>query len=287
MDYRKNNIGFMQGRLSEIINGKIQCFPWKYWKEEFALASELGILKMEWTLDQEGLYENPIMTSSGREDIRELCNLYSIEIPSLTGDCFMQNPFWKSIGAQKEKLQNDFINILHGCSKANISIVLIPLVDNGSIENDLQENNLLTFLSSQTELLKKLSIRVCFESDFPPKKLKDFIDRYDDDLFGINYDTGNSASMGFDPSEEFLQYGDRVINVHIKDRPLGGTTVPLGEGDTNFPLIFRMLKEHDYHGNLILQTARAKDNDHSSVLKDYHNITIEHAKKNGLPVNIS
>jgi hexulose-6-phosphate isomerase len=198
----------------------------------------------------------------------------------------MQNPFWKSTGNQQEKLQNDFINILHGCSKANISIVLIPLVDNGSIENDLQENNLLSFLSSQIELLKKLSIRVCFESDFPPKKLKDFIDRYDDTLFGINYDTGNSASMGFDPTEEFLQYGDRIINIHIKDRPLNGTTVPLGEGDTNFSLVFRMLKEYGYQGNLILQTARAKDNDHLGVLKNYHNIIMKLAKKTGLPVNI-
>jgi hexulose-6-phosphate isomerase len=277
----------MQGRLSPMIDNRIQSFPWKGWQKEFEIASKNNINTIEWTIDDDRLYENPLLTEKGIQEINSLTKKYQINIPSLTGDCFMQNPFWKSIGAQKEKLQNDFINILHGCSKANISIVLVPLVDNGSIENDLQENNLLTFLSSQTELLKKLSVRVCFESDFPPKKLKDFIDRYDYDLFGINYDTGNSASMGFDPSEEFSQYGDRIINIHIKDRPLGGTTVPLGEGDTNFSLIFRMLKEHDYHGNLILQTARAKDNDHLSVLKNYHNITIEHAKKIGLPVNIS
>ena len=76
------------------------------------------------------------------------------------------------------------------------------------------------------------------------------------------------------------------INIHLKDRPLNGTTVPLGEGDTNFSLVFRMLKEYDYHGNLILQTARAKDNDHLGVLKNYHNIIMKLAKKTGLPVNI-
>jgi hexulose-6-phosphate isomerase len=276
----------MQGRLSPMIDNRIQSFPWKGWQKEFEIASKNNINTIEWTIDDDRLYENPLLTEKGIQEINSLTKKYQINIPSLTGDCFMQNPFWKAIGAQKEKLQNDFINILHGCSKANISIVLIPLVDNGSIESDLQENNLLTFLSSQTELLKKLSLRVCFESDFPPKKLKDFIDRYDNDLFGINYDTGNSASMGFNPSEEFLQYGDRIINIHIKDRPLGGTTVPLGEGDANFLLIFRMLKEYNYHGNLILQTARSKDNDHFGVLKNYYNITMEHAKKIGLPVNI-
>ena len=277
----------MQGRLSPMIDNRIQSFPWKDWQKEFEIASKNNITTIEWTIDDDQLYENPLLTEEGIQDINFLTKKYQMNIPSLTGDCFMQNPFWKSTGPQKEKLQNDFINILHGCSKVNISIVLIPLVDNGSIENDEQENNLLTFLSSQIELLKTLSLRVCFESDFPPKKLKDFIDKYDDDFFGINYDTGNSASMGFDPSEEFLQYGDRIINIHIKDRPLGGTTVPLGEGDANFSLIFRMLKEYDYHGNLILQTARAKDNDHLRVLKNYHNMTMEYAKKIGLPVNIS
>tara|TARA_B110000879_G_scaffold151973_1_gene196754 strand:- start:341 stop:1153 length:813 start_codon:yes stop_codon:yes gene_type:complete len=270
-----------------MIDNRIQSFPWKDWQKEFEIASKNNITTIEWTIDDDQLYENPLLTEEGIQDINFLTKKYQMNIPSLTGDCFMQNPFWKSTGPQKEKLQNDFINILHGCSKVNISIVLIPLVDNGSIENDEQENNLLTFLSSQIELLKTLSLRVCFESDFPPKKLKDFIDKYDDDFFGINYDTGNSASMGFDPSEEFLQYGDRIINIHIKDRPLGGTTVPLGEGDANFSLIFRMLKEYDYHGNLILQTARAKDNDHLRVLKNYHNMTMEYAKKIGLPVNIS
>lgn len=281
------SIGFMQGRLSPMIDNIIQSFPWNSWQKELEIASKNNITTIEWTIDDNRLYENPLLTTKGIQEINYLTKKYQINIPSLTGDCFMQNPFWKSTGAQKEKLQNDFINILHGCSKANISIVLIPLVDNGSIENDVQENNLLIFLSSQIELLKKLSLRICFESDFPPKKLKNFIDRYDDDLFGINYDTGNSASLGFDPNEEFLQYGDRVINVHIKDRPLGGTTVPLGEGDTNFSLIFRMLKKYKYHGNLIMQTARAKDNNHLGVLKNYHNMIIEHAKKIGLSINIS
>ena len=91
--------------------------------------------------------------------------------------------------------------------------------------------------------------------------------------------------MGFNPNDEFSEYGDRIINVHIKDRPLGGATVPLGEGSTDFLLIFRLLKEYNYRGNLILQTARATNNDHLEVLLNYHNLTIAVAKKSGLLVN--
>ena len=72
---------------------------------------------------------------------------------------------------------------------------------------------------------------IVFESDYTPIKLKNFIDQLSPESFGINYDIGNSASMGFDPIEEIETYGQRILNVHIKDRLFNGATVPLGSGD--------------------------------------------------------
>ena len=100
-----NLVGFMQGRLSPIINGKIQSFPWQNWKNEFLLAKNININLIEWTLDQDNLYENPIMSSKGHELITELKNKYSIIIETLTGDCFMQEPFWKNEGNKKKKIK--------------------------------------------------------------------------------------------------------------------------------------------------------------------------------------
>ena len=56
----------MQGRLSPLIGGRIQAFPWPYWEDEFALGQGLGLSCMEWTLDRERIYENPLMTEAGR-----------------------------------------------------------------------------------------------------------------------------------------------------------------------------------------------------------------------------
>ena len=265
----KTNIGFMQGRFSPIINGRIQAFPWETWEEEFVMASKIGINIMEWTLDQERLYENPLLNESGRNTIISLCKKYNIFIPSLTGDCFMQAPFWKAIGEERIKLKNDFLNIVSSASLIGIRIIVIPLVDNGTIENDHQEDVLINFLKTQETMLLKNKIRISFESDFAPTNLLRFINRLDSPLFGINYDIGNSASLGFDPKEEFKIYGNRVNNVHIKDRLLGGSTVPLGKGNANFPLVFNELKKSNYVGNLIMQTARASNNDHSEILKTY------------------
>ena len=93
----------MQGRLSPLINGKIQEFPWDNWRQEFVIASGMGFTLMEWTLDQNRLYECPLMTENGQQEIIKLSSCYGVKIPSLTGDCFMQSPFWKLSGAEKKK----------------------------------------------------------------------------------------------------------------------------------------------------------------------------------------
>lgn len=263
------SIGFMQGRLSDVIGGVIQEFPWKSWREEFVIANEIGIHTMEWTLDQKDLYLNPLMTEEGREEIFRLSRQWSISIPSLTGDCFMQHPFWKSEGKKQEKLVVDFENIVQACGALKIGIIVIPLVDNGSLENLEQENALTHILEKYTPLLKKLNLRIAFESDFSPEELGRFVDRLEPNVFGINYDIGNSAGLGFIPDNEFHCYGQRVINVHVKDRPLGMTTVPLGSGDADFESVFKHLAFHDYKGNYILQTARDIKGQHAKVLTKY------------------
>ena len=64
-----NNVGFMQGRLVDQIDGKIQAFPTLQWEEEFEIANQLGISLMEWTIDDFNFDENPLMTKNGRQKI--------------------------------------------------------------------------------------------------------------------------------------------------------------------------------------------------------------------------
>jgi L-ribulose-5-phosphate 3-epimerase len=130
-------------------------------------------------------------------------------------------------------------------------------------------------------LINNLGIKIIFESDFEPSELLRFISRLSDINFGINYDIGNSAALGLNPVEEFQAIGSRILNVHVKDRPLNGTTVPLGDGDANFSLIFGLLQSHGYISNYILQTARAKDNGHSSVLSNYQRSVLHWIKNCG------
>lgn len=272
MNKKNYPIGFMQGRLSDLVDNKIQSFPWEKWEKEFLLAKENSFSIMEWTLDAKDLYKNPIMSKEGRKKINYLSKKFNLFIPSLTGDCFMQEPFWKA--NKPEKLQKDFIAVCESASKLGIRDIVVPLVDNGSLENAYQRELLIDYLKSKKKYFIERKLRILFESDFDPLKLKDFIVRLPEDIFGINYDIGNSASSNFDSNEEFLNYGKRIFNVHIKDRKIRGTTVPLGQGDADFSKVFKNIMKINYRGNFILQTARAKDNNHVNALLKYKNFVI-------------
>src|SRR5262249_31940386 len=93
-----------------------------------------------------------------------------------------------------------------------------------------------------------------------------FIARFPADVFGVNYDTGNSAALGFDCGAEIAAYASRIVNVHVKDRVRGGTTVPLGTGSADLPRAVRLLRAAGYTGRYILQTARAADGHHAGAL---------------------
>ena len=241
MSAPNKSIGFMQGRLCDRLDGKIQAFPWRDWENEFPAAAAIDLHLMEWTLDQERLYENPLMTADGQEKIRRLCQQYDVSIPSLTGDCFMQAPFWKASGKIRTDLQSDFLAIGRACAAVGIRMMVVPLVDDGRLVAAEEENDLVDFLLSKQPFLVEHQLQVIFESDFTPPDLARFIARLPAKQFGVNYDIGNSAALGFNPSEEFAAYGARVVNVHIKDRLLAGTTVPLKTGDADFNSVFSAL----------------------------------------------
>ena len=207
----------MQGRLSPQIDGRIQAFPWRHWESEFEIAAEIGFKVIEWAIDYERLYENPLITNGGRARINALAQQYDVTVASLTGNCFMQTPFWKTSGHELSQLKDDLIAVAKACPLIGSSLMVVPLVDNGRLDNRHQEDVLVSTLEGYTDLFSDLGLRVALESDYAPADLVRLLDRLDQTVFGINYDIGNSAALGFNCTEEFAAYGEKITDVHIKE----------------------------------------------------------------------
>ena len=217
---------------------------------------------MEWTIDTQTINYNPLMTKRGISRILLLKKKYKIEIVTLTCDYVMQKPFWNMVGNKKKIYYEKFLKIIDQASLIGIKKIIVPLVDNSSLKNKQEEAKLIFYMKGLKKRLKINDQQILFEIDYNPQKTKRFIEKFDKSTFGINYDTGNSAGLGFDSNDEFKLYGKYIKNIHIKDKFLNGETVRLGSGDADFYKIFNNLKKISYKNILILQTARSKTNKH-------------------------
>ncbi|MDA9371457.1 sugar phosphate isomerase/epimerase, partial [Gammaproteobacteria bacterium] len=140
-----HKIGYMQGRLSEIIDNKIQAFPIKSWTKEIVEGSKNNLCHIEWTLDHQGIEDNPFMTKDGQNKIKSLCQTHDVNILSVTGDCFMQAPIWKLGKIYEKDLINEFLAVIDACNKLDVGIVVVPCVDSSSIQTTQEEEKFLNF----------------------------------------------------------------------------------------------------------------------------------------------
>ena len=246
----------MQGRLSEPVNNKIQHFPLKKWKEEFYIASKIGLSSIEWVYEYEKIEQNPLDNESSLELIKEVSAETGICINSVVADYFMESKLFNEKEEVIEENINKLENLINACTIVDIPIVEIPLVDQSSLKNCKDLQGFVSRISPIVEIASKKGIKVSLETDLDPFNFKTLLEMFLPHKVYVNFDMGNSAANGFNPKEEIQLLSKDIINVHIKDRVLGGSTVPLGEGNTDFSEVFSQLQNVNYSGDFILQAAR-------------------------------
>jgi hexulose-6-phosphate isomerase len=253
-----NEIGIMQGRLSPRIDGKIQAYPASTWQKEFEIAQEIGYAAIEWIVEKP-VETNALMTDSGQTEIKKVISSTGVRIDYVCADIFMQQPLVRMTEEIKSQNKDYLLEILKNAKEVGALGVEIPFVDNSSIKNENEKHEFIDAMQDAFKLAKDLDIKISLETDLSPIAFKELLEQIGLDFVQANYDIGNSASLGFDPKEELDAYGQRILNVHVKDRKLGGTTVPLGTGNADINLVIQKLQEFGYSGGLTMQAARGEN----------------------------
>jgi L-ribulose-5-phosphate 3-epimerase len=254
----RSRLGVMQGRLSPPINGKIQAFPVQTWQLEFQTAYNLELGGIEWTIDSHNFWGHPLIDIQKSHLVQNLREKTGFFLNTVTCDFFMQLQPWDSeIGLDEifemvTALANSAV-LIEGL------ILIIPLVDSGSPKTAKDWVLLREFLHKLEPIFVKNKAKIAFEFDVEPIQQVEFVAHFESSIFGINFDSGNSASNGFDPAEELKVILPYLFNVHIKDRLFRGTTVPLGTGATDFKVIAEFFAKNPYKGNFVLQGARVEE----------------------------
>lgn len=86
-----------------------------------------------------------------------------------------------------------------------------------------------------------------------------------DKRIGVCLDVGWVTAAGFDAADIFRRYGDRVYDLHLKDKKpdksdkkSGWADTPIGRGAANYTGLFRAIKEAGWSGVMAIETDSAQ-----------------------------
>lgn len=253
------HFGIMQGRLLPKFKNRYQAHPLGYWKDEFTIAKEIGLSYIEFILDHNDYEKNPLITDLGINEIVNIIQKTGIGVRSICADIFMEAPLHSENISISNTSKEILLKLIENSAKLGITDIVIPCVDQSTLKGEADQNRLIENLTEPIKLANKRKINLALETDLAPIPFLNLLNKLDAGVVKVNYDIGNSASLGFDIFEEFKLYGNRISDIHIKDRVLGGGSVVLGAGNANFKSFFQVFSKIDFKGPIVMQVYRDEE----------------------------
>jgi sugar phosphate isomerase/epimerase len=251
-----NRVGVIQGRLLPKYKDQYQSHPVGYWQQEFPIAASLGLDLIEFILDIDEIEKNPLMSERGIAQIQKITEKTGVKVASVCADCFMDAPLHDPNPAIAMQSIEYLRRLINNASLLNVAYVVIPCLDQSSLRTAEEITRFSSAIESVLELAESKSVNLSLETDLDPTSYSNLLSRFNPKRVLVNYDIGNSTSLGYNPVEEIAAYGSRISGVHIKDRKKGGKSVELGTGDAQFPPFFNALSSIKYKGPFILESYR-------------------------------
>ena len=246
----------MQGRLVPKYQGRYQAFPIGRWKDEFKVAREYGLDLIEFILDFNDAEENPLLKTNGISEIASTIKDTGVSVQTICADYFMEAPLHSNDNKVVQESVHVLERLLEAAKILKITDIVIPCVDKSSLKTKEATDSFIEQITKLIPIIEEEGINLSLETDLPPQPFVGLLNRLNSKNITVNYDIGNSAALDFDSDEELIAYGNKITDIHIKDRTLGGGPVILGEGNADFEKFFKKLKELDYKGPFIMQAYR-------------------------------
>ena len=266
MSDTKFNFILVQGRTLPQIRNSIQYFP-SNWKLEFPIINEIGFNGIEWIYDKLSEKTNPVLTNSGRMEIKKEAQTNNVTLENIVLDWFLDEPLFSNDLEFNKKSVDTFCDLIDSSAKSGFKRIILPLLEKNHISSIPRKNIFNTIFKKISHSLDSNNIELNLETSLPPREEKLLLNELNHEKVGICFDMGNSASFGYSSTEVIDTIGDFIRSVHIKDRKLNGTSVPLGHGDVNLNEVFKNLKKISFTGPCSFQVFRDKTSDNISLLK--------------------
>lgn len=245
----------MQGRLLPKYKKLYQSHPYFNWEKEFKISKKLKLKHIEFIFDNNLPHLNPIMNEKGVAKIIQITKKNRVFVKNLCADYFMEEPLYNTGQNQVNNIETLKV-LIENCFRIGVKNIVIPCVDNSSINTNRKKIELLKTINKLGNNLEKKKINLSLEVDLCPIDIRNMLREADLPFLKINYDIGNSASLGYDIEKEFDFYGSSISTIHLKDRILNGGPVLMGKGNSDFFKLFKKIKDINYTGLYTMQVYR-------------------------------
>lgn len=252
------NIGVMQGRLLPKFEGRFQAHPLGYWQEEFVLAKDMGFSHIEFILDYNDYLKNPLLNTDGLKEIHKYASENHVKVRSICADYFMEAPLHAPDENKAKESRAVMSQLINAAGEIGVECIVLPCVDQSSVKTEKEKIKLIDSLNELSKSCAQKNVTISLEMDLNPGEFHSLLKELPEEIT-VNYDTGNSASLGYEITEEFDAYGERISDIHIKDRVLGGGSVELGKGNADFGKVIQAMKKVKYNGIVVMQAYRDEE----------------------------
>jgi hexulose-6-phosphate isomerase len=250
-------VSIIQGRLSPRPFPKLQEFPAKTWANEFVLAEQLGFFSIEWIFALNDFEHNPIWSNEGRKKIRDIAS--TVQVKSVCADYFLESPFYRVPSDIRKKNISILRELISRSAEIGVESILLPVLETAEINTAEERELFIDAIGQCLPTLEKNGIRLGFEAELPAHEYLELVSVFNSPFIGAYYDAGNCAAKGYSTKEDFIILSDKLLNIHIKDRPVNGQSTYLGEGAANFEEALPILIKQEFKGLLVLQSYFGED----------------------------
>jgi len=230
------------------------------WETAFATAARIGYdgLELEIGANHE---ETLLWSDEGRLKLAEIVKASGIEIASFcAGVCWAISPASPD-PAVRERIGRILTSACTYAAQLGVQWILVPVTPGEENEDHgVATARWIEGMAAVAPLAADLGVVLCLENvgrgvGKSAGELAYMVDSIASPGVGVYYDMGNAVAFGNDPVQEIRDLGNRIGEVHVKDR--NGDL--LGEGVVPIADCLAALREIGYDGYLVLETPPTDD----------------------------
>ncbi len=245
-------IGNVQGRFLPSPKNRLQFFPKRKWRDEFELAKSIGYNFIEFFSERIYDKENPIWNNNLLLEYKNLCKKNNLRIITFCDDYIISNDIRKS------DYQNYYKKLISKCDKLGIKKLILPLYGRSNL-NYKNYNEFIIPLFKLDKISKSKKIKLLIETNLDKSNLIQLFNSVNSNNLKLLFDTGNRITNPLNNYNDISSLFRIIDHIHIKDKTINNKNVIIGEGDVDFNIIFKNLKNINYNKDFTFETNKGKD----------------------------